>query len=180
MAGIGQLDPASPPDGEEKQALQGLARGFRGSLFRYFSRRARDPGEIEDMVQEVLIRLIRRGNVAQIENLSGYVFETASCVLKDRERKSRIRCAREHVSFDLDRHGGVDFSPERVLSDREQLARAVAALLELPERTRVIFVLRRLEGMRYKDIADRLGISVSAIEKHMQKAVLHLAGLQNR
>jgi len=43
------------------------------------------------------------------------------------------------------------------------LARATAVLLELPERTRVIFVLRRLEGMRYLDIAARLGISVSAV-----------------
>ena len=58
--------------------------------------------------------------------------------------------------------------------DRQQLARATAVLLELPERTRVIFVLRRLEGMRLNDIAKRLGISVSAVEKHMQRAITHI------
>jgi RNA polymerase sigma-70 factor (ECF subfamily) len=68
----------------------------------------------------------------------------------------------------------VDFSPEHVLLGRERLARATAVLLELPERTRVIFVLRRLEGMKYLDIAARLGISVSAVEKHMERAVARL------
>jgi RNA polymerase sigma factor (sigma-70 family) len=48
-------------------------------------------------------------------------------------------------------------------------------LLELPERTRQIFVLRRLEGLSYFEIGRRLGVSVSAVEKHMQRAVRHLA-----
>jgi RNA polymerase sigma-70 factor (ECF subfamily) len=60
------------------------------------------------------------------------------------------------------------------LLGKERLVRATAVLLELPERTRVIFVLRRLEGMRFNDIAARLGISVSAVEKHMQRAITHL------
>jgi RNA polymerase sigma-70 factor (ECF subfamily) len=68
----------------------------------------------------------------------------------------------------------VDFSPERVLLGKEALVRATAVLLELPERTRMVFVMRRLEGMRYLDIAARLGISVSAVEKHMTRAMAHL------
>lgn len=134
-----------------------------------------DQTEIEDMVQEVFERLIKRGNVAGLEHLGGYVFETASSVLTDRLRKRRSRHADAHVTFDDQAHADVDFSPEHVLIGRERLARATAVLLELPERTRVIFVLRRLEGMKYLDIAARLGISTSAVEKHMQRAVLHLA-----
>lgn len=71
-------------------------------------------------------------------------------------------------------HGSVDFPPERVLIGKDRLAEAVAILMELPERPRTVFVLRRIEGLRYKDIAARLGISVSAIERHMKRAVLHL------
>jgi len=48
-------------------------------------------------------------------------------------------------------------------------------LLELPERTRVVFVLRRLENLSYSEIGLRLGLSVSAVEKHMLRAVRHLA-----
>ena len=48
------------------------------------------------------------------------------------------------------------------------------ALMKLPERTRAVFLLRRLEGMSYSEIAIRLGVSVSAAEKHMLRAVRHL------
>lgn len=161
---------------QDRAALDRLGRDFRGSLLRYFGRRTRDRADLEDMVQEVFVRLIQRGGASELErqNLNAYVFETASSVLKDRLRKKLTHHADAHEPFDLNRHGGEDFSPEHVLQDQEQLARATAVLLELPERTRVIFVLRRLEGMRFNDIAARLGISVSAVEKHMQRAVTHL------
>jgi len=161
---------------EDQAAAERLSHDFRRSLLRYFGRRTKDRADLEDMVQEVFFRLIRRGNTSTLarENLNAYVFEVASSVLKDRWRKAVTRHSELHEEFDDFRHSGVDFSPERILLGREQLARAQAVLLELPERTRVIFVLRRLEGMRFKDIAVRLGISVSAVEKHMQRAVTHL------
>jgi RNA polymerase sigma factor (sigma-70 family) len=46
--------------------------------------------------------------------------------------------------------------------------------MDLPERTRTVFVLRRLEGQSYREISLRLGLSVSAVEKHMLRAVRHL------
>ncbi|SFG29500.1 RNA polymerase sigma-70 factor, ECF subfamily [Novosphingobium sp. CF614] len=161
---------------EDQMVLEQLSRHFRGSLLRYFGRRTKDMADREDMVQEVFVRLIRRGGTSALahENLSGYVFETASSVLKDRLRKHVTHRVEAHEPFDSDRHSDVDFSPEHVLLGKERLARATAVLLELPERTRVIFVLRRLEGMRFNEIAARLGISVSAVEKHMQRAVTHL------
>jgi RNA polymerase sigma factor (sigma-70 family) len=138
-------------------------------------RRVRNHDEIDDMVQQVFERLLKRGDVTGIDKLGGYVFQTASSVLTDRLRRQRVRHAEDHQEFDEHTHTDVDFSPERVLLGRERLARATAILLELPERTRVIFVLRRLEGMKYLDIAARLGISVSAVEKHMERAVARLA-----
>jgi len=163
------------PDPDEQASREALNAGFRASLWRYFARRVRDGTEIEDMVQEVFERLLKRGNVGGLSNLGGYVFETASSVLTDRMRKRRSRHLDDHEQYDERLHGDVDFSPEHVLMGKERLARATAVLLELPEKTRTIFVLRRLEGMKYLDIAARLGLSVSAVEKHMQRAVAHLA-----
>lgn len=132
------------------------------------------------MVQEVFARLLKRGGVESMDHVAGYVFQTARSVLTDYNRRNRSRYAQFHTEFDPNTHGGVEFSPEQAFVDRETLERATALLLELPERTRVVFTLRRLEGMRYLDIAARLGLTVSAIEKHMQKAVLHLTtGLRN-
>ncbi|MGB3846314.1 RNA polymerase sigma factor [Sphingopyxis sp. YF1] len=160
----------------DRAAVDRLDREFRRSLLSYFGRRTRNGADLEDMVQAVFERLIKRGGTSELErqNLSAYVFETASSVLADHLRQRLSRRSDVHEPFDQNQHGGTDFSPEHVLIDRQELARATAALLELPERTRVIFVLRRLEGMRLGDIASRLGLSVSAVEKHIQRAVLHL------
>ncbi|MDB5576378.1 MAG: sigma-70 family polymerase sigma factor [Bradyrhizobium sp.] len=137
-------------------------------------RRVRNHSDIDDMVQQVFERLLKRGDVTAIEQLGGYVFQTASSVFIDYQRRRRTRHADEHDQFDEHNHADVDFSPEHVLMERERLAHATTILLNLPERTRVIFVLRRLEGMKYLDIAARLGISVSAVEKHMERAVVRL------
>lgn len=161
-------------------AVAALSGSFRASLNRYFARRVREPEDVEDMVQEVFERLLRRGDVGSLEHVGGYVFETASSVLLDRLRKRRTRHLDDHEEFNCARHGGEDFSPEHVLLARERLACATAALMELPENTRVIFVLRRVEGMKYRDIAARFRISVSAVEKHMRRATVHLVQRMGR
>ncbi len=176
------ITPTAPParSSEEQGLFEALNGKFRASLTRFFSRRGGSAVEAEDMTQEVFERLLKRAKVASLEHeggydhLAGYVFEIASSVLLDRRRRHRSRQVDAHDTFDERVHGDVDFSPEHVLLERERLARATAVLLELPERTRVIFVLRRLEGMKYLDIAARLGISRSAVEKHMERAVAYL------
>ena len=156
-------------------AFESLHDAFRGSLRRYFARRVRDDSEAEDLVQDVFERLAKRDEPVEGERVGGYVFETANSVFTDRLRRRRSRRADVHDQFDEQLHGEAVDSPEELMLQRERIARASAALLELPERTRAIFVLRRLEGMAYLSIAARLEISVSAVEKHMERAVRHLA-----
>ena len=64
-----------------------------------------------------------------------------------------------------------DLSPERILQAKQEASVAVEALKELSPRTRAAFVLIRFEGLSYKAAATRLGISVSAVEKHVTKAL---------
>lgn len=174
--GVGSLD----SDDDTRSSSSGAAsfddlhRTYRASLHRYFLRRVSDPAIAEDMVQQVFERLARRGEVESIGNPGGYLFQTARSVIADNLRERRSRPG-THVTFEESRHAGVDFSPEYVLAKRERLARALQLLQALPERTRVIFVLQRLEGVKYRDIAARFGISVSAVEKHIERAVAHLA-----
>jgi RNA polymerase sigma-70 factor (ECF subfamily) len=79
------------------------------------------------------------------------------------------------VAFDSEMHGEEELDPLRILEGKEQLHAATASLLSLPERTRTVFILRRLEGRKFHDIATHLGISVSAVEKHMVRAIQHLS-----
>ena len=64
--------------------------------------------------------------------------------------------------------------PERVLAGRQSLGQIAAALREAPERTRAIFLLYRVEQMKKRDIAETYGISTSAVDKHLMKAMAHL------
>jgi RNA polymerase sigma-70 factor (ECF subfamily) len=164
----------------ENAAVAALSLRFRPALIGYFCRRVKDVIEAEDLTQEVFLRMLRRGNVADLDDVRAYLFETASSVLIDRARRRAARRLQDHECFDPKAHAGETIPVERVFIGRESLNHASIALLELPERTRTIFVLRRLEGMRYADVAQRLGISVSAVEKHMTRAVAHLTERMKR
>ena len=170
------ITPHGSVDQRDAAQLEMLSRNYRPSLTRYFRRRLHAADDVDDLVQEVFLRLIKRGQVSELEQIGAYLFQTASSVLNDYLRRRRSHQADKHDSFDPDLHADADFAVDRVMEGQERLRHATALLLELPERTRNVFILRRIEGMRYADIARRLGISVSAVEKHVQRAVVHLMG----
>jgi RNA polymerase sigma factor (sigma-70 family) len=158
-----------------RSTLAAEAGPVRSWLTRYFSRRVRNYADIEDLVQDVFARMVIRDSPEPIEHLGGYILKTASSVLADRARLWSSHGAGFHVAFDAEVHGEEELDPQRVLVGKEDLHAATAALLSLPERTRTVFILRRLEGQRFRDIAAHLGISVSAVEKHMVRAINHLS-----
>ena len=147
---------------------------LRAALINYFRTRTTNRHEVEDLVQEVFARLAARREEEPVEHLDRYLFQTAFSVLADRIRRQKVRQSEHHVEFDAERHSPIDIDPYRTLSSREDLQAARRALLELPERTRTVFVLHRLEGFKYREIANQLGISASAVQKHMARAALHL------
>ena len=170
-----QETPSIPPhDPLPSTALAGRSVALRGALTRYFQRRVNDSAEVEDLIQEVFLRIVRRGPAGELEQLDGYIFKTAASVLLDRSRRRRVRHSDRHITFEPDVHGGEAPGPERTLIGAETLAAIGVALLELPERTRRVFILRRMEGLSNPEVGRRLGVSASAVEKHMLRAVRHI------
>jgi RNA polymerase sigma factor (sigma-70 family) len=151
------------------------ARPLRRALARYFGQRLRNAPDVDDLVQEVFARVVARDSTTPIGHIGKYLHQTAASVLADYARRRSARRSDSHVPFDPDRHAEIDFDPERIVSGRQEVATATAALLSLPERTRTIFILRRLDGVPAREVAGQLGISVSAVEKHMVRAVRHLS-----
>jgi RNA polymerase sigma factor (sigma-70 family) len=159
----------------QADALASRFEGVRASLLAWFRRRVPDQFEAEDLVQESFLRVVQRGDADQVEHLEGYIYRTATSVLTDRHRRRVVRHADEHLAEDDAPEVANDDDPYSSLVGRRTLAVVAAALDDLPERTKTVFVLRRLEGLRHKEIGVRLGISVSAVEKHMERAIQHLA-----
>lgn len=147
-----------------------IIRRFRPALIAFFLRRLGDHSEAEDMAQEVLARLATNRS-EQMRNPDAYVFQMAANLLRDRSRRERVRHNYRLGIGAADLADVELLAPDRILTGRETLDKVKSILRELPERTRNIFILYRLEGMRKRDIATNYGISVSAVDKHLMKAM---------
>ena len=126
--------------------------------------------DAEELVQELFLRLLRRADLFALKNLDGYVFEAAANLARDRVRRQQARGGR-HLDIDDIEAATDEPSPEQVVDGRKRLNLMLAALDGLPSRARTIIILRRFENLTYGQIAARLGISVSAVEKHMVRSM---------
>ncbi|WP_224199714.1 MULTISPECIES: RNA polymerase sigma factor [Pacificimonas] len=147
-----------------------IGRKWRPALMSYFLRRVRDHNEAEDLTQEVFVRLLARHD--EVESSSdAYVFQVASNLLRDRARRAKVRADYRQAIGSAEGLGVEPLDPHRVAAGRDALKQLVAGLETLPERTRTIFVLYRIENMGLDVIADSFGISKSAVKKHVHKAM---------
>lgn len=145
------------------------------ALLRPFIARHVPSDQVDDFLQETILRMHQRGTDGTIENFKAYAFQTARSVIIDGGRRDAVRKRSAHAALE-DHHHPIDpITPEQTLIGRETVRQLAAALQELPERTRDIFILQRYEGMSYSAIADHMDISLSAVGKHMVKALRHLS-----
>ena len=144
---------------------------MRGALVSWFRRRVPDASEAEDLAQESFLRISQRSEPRSLVHFEAYLYRTARSVLADRQRRRVARRADAHHALDEDHDPADEADALRTLLAREQLKRVTDVIGRLPERTRMVFVFSRLEGMRYAEIAKRMNISVSAVQKHMLRAI---------
>jgi RNA polymerase sigma factor (sigma-70 family) len=158
-----------------QRALAVLSERTRPALLRYFLRRGLTHSDAEDAAQDVFLRLSRRPDVVIAGHGEAYLFETAASVAIDRHRRARVRRDSQHTAYDEAQHAVADHSVDRIVEGRQELQRLVDGLRQLPERTRHIVVLARLERLTHPEIARRLGVSVSTVERRLVKGMAHLA-----
>lgn len=157
-----------------EMSLEVVAERFRAPLLSFFRKRSVDPHDAEDLVQELLCRLASRQSDLALERPEAYIFQMAANLLRDRARRNATRSAAARELNDQFGRNCEERSPERVLEGVQRVALVRQALAELPERTRAIFLLHRFEELKYAEIADRIGVSSSSVEKHMIDALKHL------
>jgi RNA polymerase sigma factor (sigma-70 family) len=153
--------------------LTQLLADMRSDLLRFMLARQCDPAEVEDLLQDLYVKLtsIRSGPVS---NPRAYLYQMANNLLHDHRRGRRRqqerddRWTRNRIGPDLETDTGP--SPEESAIARDELERVNQALASMPARTAQILKMYRLDGVSQKAIADRLNLSLSAVEKHLQRA----------
>jgi RNA polymerase sigma factor (sigma-70 family) len=163
------LTPADSSNGSQ------LVAPLRPALLKYFLRKCGNAVEAEDLTQDVLERALSKTQWESAEQAKGYIFRIAVNRWHDRNRR-RLTHGAAIVWDDAATFAQAEeTSPERVLGGEQEMHAVFEALQELSERTRDVFMLFRLEQLKHGEIAQLFGISVSAVEKHVSKAVAHLA-----
>lgn len=169
-------------DQGETQGLEALYRLHRADLQRFLIARTGDPGEAEDILQELWIKLSQTAAMP-IANGRAYLYRMAQNLVVDRLRAQHRRMRRDRswsdTRTDYAENGaepadiGQQTAEDRII-EREETALLASALATLPGGARRAFELHKIDGLSHAEVAAHLGISKSGVEKHMAVAMKYL------
>ncbi|MEH6791832.1 sigma-70 family RNA polymerase sigma factor [Parasphingorhabdus sp.] len=161
-------------EAETAHGLEAVLLDNREKLIRFLA--ARGAGDsAEDVFQELWFH-IAGSPTGPVAHPLSYLFRAANNLMLDRHRSARAAETREQAWGENDL-GRVQPSVERSLISREELARADAVISAQGERAAASFRYFRIEGMNQRDIAARLGVSLSTVEADLRKVYRALAAL---
>jgi len=120
-----------------------------------------------------MIKLVKSETLATVDNPKSYIFRAASNLVKDHyRRRASERSMLEGAQHDLqDKHNSI--TAERILEGQQKYGLVEKALSELPDQCVVIFRRVKLDGLKQKDVAVELGISLRTVETNLRKALIH-------
>ena len=126
----------------------------------------------EDAVQESFLRLWKNCQAVPPEKAKSYLYTVANHLFLDDTRRKQV--AFRFVQFSQYTSASGVPAADGELEANELQERLEAALLQLPEGQRVVFLMNRVEKLTYAEIAECLGLSVKAVEKRMHGALVEL------
>lgn len=169
--------PAATSEAAPDDAAPDLVEAFWPylPLLRKYLRRRVPVADLDDVLQDVLLSIVRRADAAAVAHPKCYLFQAAQAALIDRHRRQTTRRSDCHCQLDEPDHPVDEFSPLRILLAKDEVRAVENTLSQLPERTQEILVAIRVEGSSLKNLASRYNVSTSAIEKHVTKAAKALS-----
>jgi RNA polymerase sigma factor (sigma-70 family) len=166
---------ASAPRGAELEAwFQNEVRPHETELRRLLWDMAA-PDDIDDLVQEAFLRLLRAREKAPVFHPRALLLgigRNAALDLYRRKKTARTNVVGENAHLDVPDEGP---STQEIVSLRQEYVLLEDAIRDLPDRCRDVLVLRRLEGLSQKQAAERLKISVKTVEAQLTRALKRCA-----
>ena len=147
---------------------------LHGNLRAFISRRVRNPADVDDLVQRVLLQILKGlASLRDAERLHAWVYRTARNVIVDYYRSPTLR--REVASGDQEDLAAANAESQAISQDDERAAlRELAACMtpmirQLPPAYREAVMLADLEGVNQADAAARAGVSISGMKSRIQR-----------
>jgi len=165
----------------EEDAFASLVRRYESPLYGYLRRMLGNGTDAEDAFQDAFLRVYQhRARYRPGAPFRPWLYQIATNLCRD-----RLRRRRRHLQVSLDAPAGTDgegpalldqaadgrADPAQAARKAEATARLHAALAELPEKQKSVFLMARYENMPYEDIARSLQVPVGTVKSRMNKAV---------
>ncbi|MGH8612344.1 MAG: RNA polymerase sigma factor [Gammaproteobacteria bacterium] len=155
-----------------KHELYNVFIASQQALHRFFTRYLGCPESASDLIQDLYLRLDRGLPVCNAEQARAWLFRVAANLARDHAKLRRRREVLLEEAW-IDRTAYTTPTPEDMVLRREQILALQQALAELPSRCAEVLLLSRVEGFTHEEIATRLGISKSLVEKYVIRALNH-------
>lgn len=140
-----------------------------GSFRRYARRVAFGDQDADDLVQEAYARLLAVDDWRRLESPPHFMLRIIRNLAAERLRRSRVVAFDQASVLDLSNMPDMAPDPFATTASRQELTHLLAAFEKLPEKCRQVVHMRKIQGLAPAEIAEKLGISVSTVEKHLAK-----------
>jgi RNA polymerase sigma-70 factor (ECF subfamily) len=176
--GMARVSSASPASEQAREEALRWFDELRDPLRRYLTGAGALRADADEAVQETLLRLYQcLEKSGGLRNVRAWVFQVARNYLRDERKSARYRrtVPLDHAMERAVRFADPGAGPERSALDDERMRRLRAALEKLPRQQRECMLLRS-SGLRYREIAEVLGININSVGAVVQRAVARLSG----
>ena len=161
-----------------EQTIDALLAQHRPGLLRYLTMRLGNAAEAEEVLQEAMLQFVKASETSDIQNAHALLVRICSRQAIDRLRHNISRGNRERAwsedyyrtQSDDDSMGSLSAPQERQLAAKNDIEAVMVVLDGLSETVRTAFILHRFDGLSHREVAARMGLSQSTVEKHIMKA----------
>ena len=160
----------------EEKVYESLYMEHVESLRNFLYYKCGNIGQAEDFAQEAFIRMWKNCAKVPFAKAKGFLYTVANNLFLNEVKHQKVVLKfqqRAHVTSS-------NQTPEFLLEEKEFHQRLEAAISNLPENQRIVFLMSKIEKKTYKEIAETLGLSVKAIEKRMSKALIEIRKLTRK
>ncbi len=156
------------PNISDPSVFRALFQQYLGAIRNFIYYKCGDLQQAEDIAQEAFIRLWQNAEKVPAEKAKSFLYRVANNLFLDQVKHKKVvlkfqqRPTKQHDAED----------PSFQMEVQEYQKHIEKVISELPEKSRVVFLMNRMEDLTYNEISERLEISVKAVEKRMHKALL--------